>query len=320
MRDVVPSYGLGVTWFDLEGDGRLDLFVGNDSVPNFVFKNRGDGTFEEVGALSGLSANIDGREQACMGVDVADIDGDLREELVVTNFSSDYNTIYRNDGGGFFTDVTRILGLGELDWWTLGWGTRFFDADCDRDLDLFVANGHIYPTDAGGATPITYEQVNHLWLQSKGRFELVSDEAGPGLALVKSSRGVAFGDLDLDGWMDLVVIDRNEPLSILRAVPQPGVHRLLVEILPGPDRRPVDHSVVVARAGGATMMRRMNRGGSYASSNDPRLHFGLGDAAVVDELSVRWPDGTDSTWKDVPADSLVRVRRGAATLELAALR
>ena len=325
MQAVRPSYGLGCTWFDVDGDGKLDLFVGNDSLPNFVFRNvgsvgaAGSLRFEEVGAASGLSANQDGKEQACMGVDVGDFDGDGRDDLFVTNFSADYNTLYRNDGGGFFTDATKDAQIADASWWTLGWATRFFDADCDGDLDLYVANGHIYPT-IDGRSSMTYAEQDHLWQNQGGRFDLISKEAGPGLALVEPSRGAAFGDLDGDGWIDVVVIERNRPLAILRAVPQAGVHRLLVELVPGPDQRPVDHAMVTVRAGGKTQVRRMNRGGSFCSSSDPRVHFGLGASTRIDELIVRWPDGAEQRFHDLAADQRVRVRRGEPELRTEALR
>ena len=319
IRAVRPSYGFAVTFCDPDDDGRLDLFVGNDSLPNFLFRNQGGLRFEEIAVAAGVSANIDGVDQACMGADLADYDDDGREDFVVTNFSNDYNTVYRNAGGLVFDDVTRAIGLAEASWWTLGWGTKFFDADCDGDLDYFVANGHLYP-DTRGVASLEHEQLNHLFLQHDGRFELVSLQAGPGLALKQSSRGAAVGDLDGDGWLDLVVVELSAPLSILRATPQPGVHRALVELLPAADRRPIDHARVTVRAGGRTQTRRMNRAGSFASSNDPRLHFGLGAATTIDELQVRWPDGATQRFTDLPADRRVRLVRGAERPLLEELR
>ncbi len=319
IRAVRPSYGFALTFCDVDDDGKLDLFVGNDSLPNFLFHNLGGLRFEEVGVATGVSANLDGLDQACMGVDVADFNDDGHEDLVVTNFSNDYNTVYRNAGGMVFDDVTRVIGLGEASWWTLGWGTKFFDADCDGDLDYFVANGHLYP-DTTGVASLEHEQLNHLFLQSNGRFELVSSVAGPGLAMKKSSRGAGFGDLDGDGWIELVVVELEGPPSILRATPQPGVHRALVELLPGADHRPVDHARVTVRAGGRTQTRRMNRGGSFASSNDPRVHFGLGAAATIDELVVRWPDGIETRFAGLPADRRIRIARDGAAPQFEVLR
>ena len=323
IRAVRPSYGFGVAVLDADDDGRLDIFVGNDSLPNFLFRNLGGMKFEEVGVMSGVSANIDGQDQACMGVDAADYDDDGREDLFVSNFSNDYNTLYHNGGGLMFDDVTRSVALAEASWWTLGWGAKLFDADCDGDLDLAVANGHVYPHPERGSS-MTFAQQNHLYLQRAGRFDFMHADAGPGFALIKSSRGLATGDLDGDGWLDLVVSELEGPPSILRATPQPGVHRLLVELQPGADHRPVEHGEVTVKAtiGGAARVqrRRANRAGSYASSCDPRVHFGLGDATTVTELIVHWPDGSEQAFRDLPADRRVVLRHGEPQPRLEMLR
>jgi hypothetical protein len=313
LQTVAPAFGLGVTFCDFNDDGHPDIYVANDVTPNFLFQNQGDGSFEEVGLLAGVAFNLDGREQSGMGVDVADFDGDGLEDFFVTNFSADYNTLYRNEGHGFFTDVTAVVGLSQLAFMDLGWATRFFDADCDGDLDLFVANGHVYPH-VDGEVSSTFAQKNHLYLWDGTRYQDATNQSGPGLSLVHSSRGAAFGDLNNDGWMDAVVVELNKPPSILRARPQSGQHRVLIHLETAAGESSPELSKVTVKAAGRVYTRRCNRGGSYCSSNDPRIHFGLGKTNRIDELVVHWSGGGQQTFRNLAADRLYTIRRGSQTL------
>jgi hypothetical protein len=200
-------YGFGVLFSDLDGDGWLDIFVANDSVPNLFFRNGRDGTFAEEALLVGLALSGDGRAQAGMGADIGDYNGDGRLDLVVTNFSDDYDTLYENSGDGFFTDVSHAVGLGIQTFPALSWGVGLVDFDNDGRLDLFAANGHVHPAADRSGQGTTYLQRDQVFRNlGTGRFEDVSASAGPGLTPERSSRGAAFGDYDDDGDIDVLVV------------------------------------------------------------------------------------------------------------------
>jgi hypothetical protein len=216
LTDAARGYGFGVVATDYDDDGWIDLFVANDTTPNFLYRNRGDGRFESVGLASGVALNAEGRAQAGMGVDAADYDGDGRFDLIVTSFAHDVNTLYRNLDGQHFEDATAASALARPTFVRMGWGTAFFDADLDGTLDLFFANGHIYPNvDEYPELRETYRQKNQLFLNRGNRFIDVSDTSGGGLQVAKSSRGLAVGDLDNDGDLDLVVSNMDDGPTVL---------------------------------------------------------------------------------------------------------
>jgi enediyne biosynthesis protein E4 len=280
LKDAAPAWGFGVIATDYDGDGWTDLYVANDSNPNFLYHNRGDGRFESVGLLSGVALNAEGRAQAGMGVDAGDYDGDGWMDLVVTNFAHDSNTLYRNLGDGTFADMTQAAGLAAPTFERMGWGTVFFDADLDGWLDLFFANGHIYPqVDAFHALKETFRQKSQLFLGDGRTFRDVSDSAGGGLRVEKSSRGLAVGDLDNDGDLDLVVSAMDDVPTVLENRQHTGRHWIGFQVKKTGTNPFAIGARVTVDAGGRRQVREIHSGGSYLSQSDLRAHFGLGGSA-----------------------------------------
>ena len=289
VRDTIRGYGLGVVWLDFDNDGWPDIFVANDSMPNYLWHNKGNGTFEEIAFETGCALSADGRAQSNMGIAVGDYDNDGWLDLFVTHFSEDYNTLYHNNHGRF-EDVTFQAGLGTVGYKNLAWGTGFADFDNDGWQELFVANGHIYPqaTEAGNS----YFQQNQLFTNLRdGRFGLVRAQES-GVDDARSSRGAAFGDLRGNGRIDVVVnnID-SEPFlyELARSSSGRWVRFKLVGVK---CNRDAIGARVYVTASGLTQMDEVRSAESFASSSDVRLHFGLADAAVIDKVQVRWPDGS----------------------------
>ena len=302
LEDVGKYFSFGVAAVDLDGDGDLDLYVANDSNPNYLYRNDGGGKFTEMGLWSGGALGTSGEGQAGMGVAVGDFDGDGLPDLCVTNFAEDYAALYHNLGRCLFKEVSSPTGIAAPTTKPLKWGVVFADLDLDGDLDLFIANGHIYPqADTTPGSGTTYAQTNLLFENEGGKFTDVSAKAGPGLAVLRSSRGVAVGDLDGDGDLDLVITNVDAPPTVLRNdSPRRGAW-LMVDA-PGARR-------VTAEVGGKTIARDEVRGGSYLSASDPRFHFGLGPVTKVDRLTVTWPDGKKVVQTDVAANRLLKVAR-----------
>jgi enediyne biosynthesis protein E4 len=289
VRDTDHAYGMAVTWLDFDNDGWPDIYVANDSMPNYLFRNKRNGTFEEVGFEAGCAVSADGRSQSSMGVAVGDYDNDGWLDLLVTNFSEDYSTLYHNSGARF-EDVTYEAGLGTASYNQLKWGTGFVDFDNDGWKELFVANGHIYPqTDQ---TKNHYFQNNQLFRNLRnGRFELIPS-AESGFTEARSSRGAAFGDVGNNGHMAIAVnnIDR-EPFLYSLARHHPGGW-VSFKLSSTKCNRDAIGARVKVRSGNLTQIDEVRSADSYVSCSDVRLHFGLGDARAIDELQIQWPDGT----------------------------
>jgi hypothetical protein len=289
-----PYYGLGTVFGDVDGDGDVDLYVANDATPNLLFLNRGDGTFEERGLLQGVAFSQDGAEQAGMGTDMGDYDGDGRMDIVVTNFSHDTNTLYRNQGG-LFQVATFAAGLGATTLDRLGWGVAFVDLDHDGWQDLFVSNGHTYPQMDGRGLGTAYRQANQVFLNNRdGSFKDVSKHAGPGLQVVESSRGAAFGDLDNDGDTDVVVVNLGAPPTLLRNDSESTNHWIGLHLIGQGANRDAVGARATVRAGGRAQVDEVRAGSGFLSGSDLRLLFGLGTADEAEQVEVRWPDGSTS--------------------------
>ena len=279
--------GLGVVAADFDADGNTDLYVANDDTPNYLFYNKGDGTFAEIAILTGCAYSVDGVAQAGMGVDAGDYNGDGFLDLFVTNFSHETNTLYRNNGDGTFTDVSYKARLGEESYLLLGFGTGFLDADNDGHLDIFVANGHIFPNVEQTTDVLSYRQPNQLFYnQSDGTFTEVRFEAPRAV-----SRGTLFGDYDNDGDTDLLVTQLNGKVTLLRNEGESAHNWLRLKLVGTRSNRDGIGTRVTMRIGTKSQIREVHRGYSYLSSNDPRVLFGLGGQTVIDKLEIRWQSG-----------------------------
>lgn len=311
-------YAMGVTSFDFDRDGDVDIYVANDSTPNCLYRNRGDGTFDEVATLAGCAYNADGASQGSMGVDFGDYDGDGWFDLVVTNFAHDYYTLYRNLGGRLFLDHSFTAGIAVPTFVPLGWGAHFLDVENDGDLDLLFANGHIYPqVDQDPALHESFRQKNLLLINRGGKFSDETRSAGKGLAVLESSRGSACGDLDNDGDLDIVVSNQDARPTYLENRTAPGGHRVLIELF---DTRGAPQALgarLELTAGGLTQIRQVHSGGSYVSHSDIRLQVGLGASQRIEKLIIEWPDGGRESYRDLPADRWYRIKRGVEPLAMA---
>lgn len=302
-------YALGAVWGDIDHDGDADLFVANDTTPNDLYRNNGDGTFTNIAVESGLAFSEDGREQAGMGVELEDLDNDGWPDLMVTNFSDDYNSLYRNTGNGVFHDDSHQAGLVADSWRDLSWGVGFFDFNNDGLKDVFVANGHIYPQVEGSPLNLRYRQLNKLYLNTAERRLLnVSAKAGPGLALRRSFRGAAFADFNNDGQMDVAVSALDDAPALLINRGTPGNHWLMVRAEgAGANRNAVGARITVTTPS-AIQTREIKAGGSFASTNDPRAHFGLGVHTMAGSVQVQWPSGRESVLKNVRSNQILTIR------------
>ena len=292
VSDPDGYYGLGVVWADFNGDGHVDLFVANDARPNFLYQNKRDGTFEEVAFLSGVALGGNGEEQACMGVAVADYDHDQRLDLYVTNFSNQYNTLYRNERDFLSSEASHPSRTAESSLPFVGWGAGFFDLDNDGWVDLLAVNGHVYPQVDRGKTGIGYTQRKLLYRnQRNGTFAEITSESGSALMEKRSSRGAAFGDLDNDGDVDIVVNDLDGAPMLLRNDGGNRNNWLRVEVRGTQKNRFAIGARVRVVAGDLVQIAEVRSGGSYLSQSDLRLHFGLEKHSRVDLIEVSWPGG-----------------------------
>jgi hypothetical protein len=287
--------GFGVITADLNADGKADIYVANDMSPNFLFLNRGDGTFEDATETSGAAFNLQGQAQSGMGADAEDADGDGLPDLVVSNFDREYNTLYKNLGSGRFRDVGYTSGMAHDTFPWIGWGTALADFDNDGWPDNFVANGHIDDNRRLMGVTTDHEEPALLFRNAEGkRFRLATRDAGPYFDTRHVGRGAAFGDIDDDGDIDIVVNHNDGPPGLLRN-DSPAVNRWIrVELQGTKSNRDAIGARVEVVAGGRKIVRLRKGGGSMESSNDPRLLIGIGKADEVESLRVVWPSGRET--------------------------
>ena len=304
-------YAFSVSTFDFDDDGWPDIYVACDSAPSILYHNNHDGTFTDVAVMSGVAFNEDGREQAGMGTTIADYDGDGRPDIFKTNFSDDTPTLYHNNGGGVFTDATYAAGLG-LHTQYLGWGTMFFDFDNDGWPDLVLANGHVYPEVDKFHLSSGYMEPRILYRNNgNGKFTDVSAMAGPGFSAVSSARGLAVGDLWNDGRISVLINNvYARPSLLVNSTHYPN-HWVAFKTVGTRSNRDGIGAKITVKAGKRIFVDEVRSGSSYISQNDLRVHFGLGSAAKMDSVEIRWPSGLLERFENLPVDAIHTLKEGA---------
>jgi hypothetical protein len=297
------TYGLGVSTLDFDNDGWVDLYVANDSNPSALYRNNHDGTFTDIGVGSGCAYSQDGKPQAGMGVAVGDFDRNGTMDIFKTNFAGDTSTLYANRGDGSCEDRTFAAGIGVNTRW-LGWGTGWIDLDNDGWLDLFLTNGHVYPEVVQLKTEAGYKQRKVVYRNlGNGRFADVSERLGDPVTVPKAGRGSAFVDFDNDGHVDVAISNVNDRPDLFRLSDTSGHHWVTLTLVGTKSNRNAIGARVLCEAGGVRQWQEVRGGGSYFSQNDFRVHFGLGTAARIDRIEVRWPNGLQESWEHLPVDA-----------------
>jgi hypothetical protein len=303
--------GLGVVCFDYNGDGWTDVFIANDSMENFLFVNRRNGTFDEVGVESGAALSDDGKTEAGMGVDAADYNGDGRPDLFVTHLDLELNRLYRNRGDGSFEDATFLSKIGARNFRMSGFGTRFIDYDNDGWRDLFIANGHVLDNVEVLHADATYAEAKTMFRNVRGLFDDVSAQLGPAMLTPRVGRAAAFADFDNDGDIDVLVTNNGQEPQLLRNDGGNKKHWLQLRLIGTKSNRDGIGARVKLIAGGVTQTDEAKGGMSYQSAHDPRLHFGLGEVTRVASLEIRWPSGAVDRMTDVGVDRVLTVKEGS---------
>ena len=304
------TYGLGVSTLDFDNDGWIDIYVANDSNPSALYRNNRDGTFTDIGVRAGCSYSQDGKTQAGMGVAIGDYDRNGFMDIFKTNFAGDTSTLYSNMGTGLCEDITFSTGIGVNTRW-LGWGAGFLDLDNDGWLDLFLANGHVYPEVSQLQAETGYKQRKVVYRNLKGRrFEDISEQLGPPITIPKASRGCAFGDFNNDGSTDIVINNVHDTSDLFRLESPHQNHWITIRLIGTQSNRSAIGARVRCVVRGSIQTEEVRGGGSYLSQNDLRVHFGLGEASSVDRLEVRWPNGLEEEWNALDVNQILTLKEG----------
>ncbi len=321
VDDKPGYYGLGVVWSDFSGTGRPDLYVADDSTPNYLYRNDGKGLFTDIGLESGTAVSGDGSEQGSMGIAVADYNHTGRFSLYVTNFADEFDTLYRNEGKDNFTDVSYDAGVAVPTLPYVKWGTVFADVDNDGWADLVSVNGHVYPQVNALPSGARYREPDNLLLNQKdGTFCDASEEGGPALKVPRVGRGLAALDFNNDGNVDLLVENLDGQPVLLRNQGVKGAHWVTFELAGTSSNRLALGARVTIQAGGVTQTDEVRSGGSYLSQSDLRVHFGLGSSARLDQVEIRWPAGKTETFKNLPVDRIFAVLEGSGVVDASKIR
>ena len=302
------SYCLGVLTGDFNQDGRTDIFVACDQTPSLLYINRGDGTFSEEALLRGAAFDENGKAMSGMGAASADYDGDGKPDIFRSNFSDERETLYHNRGGAEFDDVTIAAGMAHNTRF-VGWGCGFFDFDNHGWKDLFLANGHVFPEVDRLKVDIHYKDRAILYRNNgDGTFTDISGRAGPGILERHAARGVAFGDYDNDGAVEVLINNQNETPSLLKSARKPGGSWVILALQGTISNRSAIGARIRLTAGAHTQIDEVRSGGSYLSQNDLRLHFGLGSASKIDRVEIDWPGGVHQVERNLEANRVVTIR------------
>ena len=311
VDDANQFFGLTAVWSDFDNDGKLDLFVANDGERNYLYHNEGNGQFKDIALDSGVAVSEDGVEQANMGVALGDYLNTGRMGIAITHFSGEYATLYRNDGGLSFTDVSHAAGIARESAPFVGWGDAFIDLDNSGWLDLVLVNGHVYPQVDGAKIGTAYREPKLVFQNHRdGTFKEVGMQTGPSVAIPQVSRGLAVGDLFNKGKLDIVVENLTGGPMILEAKSNPAHHWISFDLEGSPANRLALNARIRVSTGKLQQLGEVRSGGSYLSQSDLRLHFGLGDVARIDKVEVIWPNGGSKVFVGVPADRFYHLKQG----------
>ena len=311
VDDPAKRFGLGVVWGDYDNQGWPSLLVANDTGPNFLYRNKHDGTFEEVAMLSGVALSPEGQEVGNMGVDMGDLFRDGKLDFTITNYADQPKGLYLNQGDAGFTDITYSAKIAETTLPFVSWGTGFADFSNTGLPDLIIVSGHVYPDVDTVPKNVKYREPILLFRNKGNRtFDEIAGPAGLNDGPMQSRRGVAFGDINNDGNVDMVVFNVGAPPSLFLNDTKNSNHRVLFKLLGTKSNREGVGARITVTSASRSQIEEVKAGSSYLSTSDPRLHFGLGGDSVMDKVEIRWPNGNIETLRNVSADAIYTVVEG----------